>query len=306
MPLLQLIRWPNLLIVALTQVLIFNRVLSPSFEQYDINHSLSPDHFFLLVIVTLLLTAGGYIINDIYDREVDKIDKPDRVIIGKSIDLATAYWLYFVVHLIGFLLSLYLAFIVEKPGYVGLFPLASTGLYFYSRWLKRLPLIGNLLIAFYCTGVAGIIWFAERVAFAELATSPTTYQKVTAILLTYLIFAFLTTLFREIIKDMEDRDGDAKGEFNTMPVAWGLSVSRQIVFGIGTLLLLFLVVVGWFFWQYLADPFSGILLLILALLMFFLLWKLYQADTKQQFHQISQWSKWLMLSGILILLLIEI
>ena len=306
MPLLQLIRWPNLLIVALTQVLIFNRVLSPSFGQYNIHNSLSTDHFFLLVLVTLLLTAGGYIINDIYDREVDKIDKPEKVIIGKSIDLATAYWLYFVVHLIGFLLSLYLAFNVEKPGYVGLFPLASTGLYLYSRWLKRLPLIGNLLVALYCSGVAGIVWFAEREAFGELAISSYTHQKVSAVLLTYLLFAFLTTLFREIIKDMEDREGDASGQFKTAPVQWGIAISRQIVFGVGLLLLACLVGAAWFFWQYLADSFSGTVLFLLALPMCFLLWKLYKAQSKQHFHQLSQWSKLLMLGGILILLLIEI
>lgn len=305
MPLLNLIRWPNLVIVALTQILIFNWVLLPSFVQYNIRSSLNQDQFFLLSLVTVLLTAGGYIINDIYDRETDSIDKPERVIIGKSIDLPTAYWLYFVVHLIGFLLALYLAFVVEKPGYVGLFPLASTGLYLYSRWLKRMPLWGNLLIALYCSGVAGIIWFAERVAFAELAIAERSYLQVGGVLVTYLGFAFLTTLFREIVKDMEDVDGDTRGGYRTAPIAWGLHTARQLATSIGLLILLFLLAAGWYFWKYLDAPVSGVVLMVLSLPMCLLLYKLVQATEKQHFHQVSQWSKILMLSGILILFLIE-
>jgi len=306
MPLLNLIRWPNLVIVALTQILIFNWVLLPSFEQYNIRSSLNQDQFFLLMLVTLLLSAGGYIINDIYDREIDKIDKPERLIVGKSVDLPSSYWLYFVVHLIGFLLALYLAFVVEKPGYVGLFPLASTGLYVYSRWLKRMPLWGNLLVSLYCSGVAGIIWFAERAAFTELAIAEQTHQKIGSILLTYLIFAFLTTLFREVIKDMEDIDGDARGKFRTAPIAWGLNATRQLVSGIGIAILVFLLAAGWYFWQNLESPVSGVILMIMSLPMCLLLYKLGQATKKEDFHQLSQWSKLLMLSGILILFLIEI
>ncbi|MBX2871835.1 MAG: geranylgeranylglycerol-phosphate geranylgeranyltransferase [Saprospiraceae bacterium] len=306
MPLFKLIRWPNLVIVALTQILIFNWVLLPSFEQYNIRSSLDQNQFFLLSLVTLLLSAGGYIINDIYDRDIDKIDKPERLIIGKEIDLPTAYWLYFVIHLIGFLLALYLAFVVEKPGYVGLFPLASTGLYVYSRWLKRMPLWGNLLIALYCSGVAGIIWFAERNAFTELAIAERTYQKIGAVLITYLVFAFLTTLFRELIKDMEDIEGDSGGGFRTAPIVWGMNTCRQLVSVLGVVILFFLLAAGWFFWQKLGSPVSGVVLMVMSLPMCLLLFKLTQANEKKHFHQLSQWAKLLMLSGILILFLLEI
>lgn len=306
MAILNLIRWPNLVIVVLTQVLIFNWVLLPSFVPYNIRSSLNQDQFFLLSLVTVLLTAGGYIINDIYDREIDKIDKPQRIIIGQSIDLPTAYWLYFVVHLIGFLISLYLAFVVEKPGFVGLFPLASTGLYLYSRWLKRMPLWGNVLISLYCSGVAGIIWFAERKAFAELAIAERTYYQVGAVLMTYLGFAFLTTLFRELIKDMEDIEGDTQGGFRTAPIVWGLHACRQLVTLIGVLILVFLLATGWYFWKHLEAPSSGVVLMILSLPMCLLLYKLGQATEKEHFHQLSQWSKALMFSGILILILIEL
>ncbi|MEZ5038316.1 MAG: geranylgeranylglycerol-phosphate geranylgeranyltransferase [Saprospiraceae bacterium] len=307
MELLQLVRWPNLLIVALTQMLIFFRVLNPSFSQLNIKNALSQDYFFLLVAITLLLTAGGYIINDVYDKNIDKIDKPPhKVIIGSTIDLETAYWLYFVVHLIGFILALYLAFQVEKPGYVGLFPLASTGLYLYSRWLKRRPLIGNLLIALYCAGVAGIVWFAERVAFSQLASAPVLYQKVKGILIMYLLFAFLTTLFREIVKDMEDIKGDQLANFRTAPIAWGTKTTRNITFFVGILIIALLFVAGWYFWQQIHIPLSGTILIFLTLPAFILLWKLWKAKEKKDFHDLSQWSKFLMLGGILILLLIEI
>ena len=106
----RLIRLPNLVIVALTQYLLNYQILQPALVREGITPVLDFEHFSVFVLVTVLITAGGYIINDISDFRIDMLNKPDRVIVHKIISIQTAYWLYFVVNLIGFILSLFLAY----------------------------------------------------------------------------------------------------------------------------------------------------------------------------------------------------
>ena len=105
--LLRLVRFPNLVIVALTQYLLYYGLLLPAFRQYSLEPALDGEHFSLLVAVTLLISAGGYVINDIVDFRIDLINRPDKVVINRQVRVQSAYWLYFCFNLLGFLISLY-------------------------------------------------------------------------------------------------------------------------------------------------------------------------------------------------------
>ncbi|MCB0551331.1 MAG: UbiA family prenyltransferase, partial [Phaeodactylibacter sp.] len=203
--LLRLVRFPNLAIVALAQYLIYYILLLPAFQQYNLEPILDDAHFSLLVAVTVFITAGGYVINDIIDFRIDLVNRPDKVVINRQIRVQSAYWLYFCFNLMGFLLALYLSFHVECIPLANLFPLAVALLFLYSTYLKRQALVGNLLIALFCAGVAGIVWFAEREAFRELIEqAPALAGRIGSIISWYMAFAFLSTMFREVVKDMED------------------------------------------------------------------------------------------------------
>lgn len=305
MALLKLIRFPNLVIVILTQFLLYE-LLRQQLSFGTIELSLDYVHFSYLVFVTVLITSAGYIINDILDLSTDLINRPNKIIITRRINKSTAYWLYFSCFLVGFITSLYLAYYVQKMPLLGLFPLSFIGLYLYSTSFKKLPLIGNLLIALYCAGVAAILLVAEQEGIKELVSRyPNQANYLRLVFYFYIIFAFLSTMFREIVKDIEDLDGDKESGCRTAPIVWGIKASKWIAGFFGVLLLAFVPLMirqipslneqmnTWVF---------VILLILLPLLV--ALYLLIVSKDKKAYHRLSQLAKFIMLSGILFLVFI--
>ncbi|MBK7870464.1 MAG: geranylgeranylglycerol-phosphate geranylgeranyltransferase [Saprospiraceae bacterium] len=272
MSLLRLIRLPNLLIVALTQYLLYYKIILSALQKNNIIPALEYHEFALLVFITILITAGGYIINDIVDLRIDRINKPNRVIIGKYIAHQTAYWLYFCINIFGFILSMFLAYAANRTTLLFLFPGAVAGLLLYSVKLKKQPLWGNLLVSFYCAGVAAIVWIAEQPTIEKLPSFQA--NIIIKILSFYAVFAFFSTLFREIVKDLEDAHGDAQEQARTIPVAWGEHTAK-IIATISALFLLLSLIYAAFalranlnFWGLIFIILVGILIVTSLLLLF--------------------------------------
>ncbi|MEL6987010.1 MAG: UbiA family prenyltransferase, partial [Bacteroidota bacterium] len=150
---LNLIRWKNLLLVAITQYAIRAIILLPCFKSEQILPHLNEWQFLSLVISTLLVAAGGYIINDYYDIEIDKINKPKQVIIGKKITKRMAIFIYSFITVIGLILSITLAIQLDKLILLPIYPTAVLLLFLYARNFKKLALIGNLIVAAFTAGV---------------------------------------------------------------------------------------------------------------------------------------------------------
>ncbi len=300
---LRLVRLPNLLIVAFTQYLVYGALLRPAFDQYNISLALPPRTFWLFVLDTLLVTAGGYIINDLVDFRTDLANRPEKVVLGRYIRKQTAYWLYFSVNIMGFLLAFYLALSVGQPPLVGLYPLAALLLYAYSAKLKKQPLSGNLLISLFCAAVPGIVWFAERAGFADLsAKAPARAGEIAVLLFWYLSFAFWSTLYRELIKDMEDVGGDRQTGCRTVAVAWGMGVAKGVAAATGLSLLVIVVAMAYReaeLFTPLSRVYLGVALLLPVGLSLFLL---FRAETSAHYHRLSTLAKLIMLSGLLLLL----
>ncbi len=299
MPLLHLIRLPNLLIVALTQYLLYDRVILATLREARHSSALNSQEFSILTFVTILITAGGYIINDLADLRIDRINRPDRVIIGRKITHQTAYWLYFCINFGGFVAALYLALVEDRVALLFLHPLAVAGLLLYAIMLKKRPLSGNVLVSLYCAGVAGIVWVAEQPTLSLLPAESA--AKVQQLLIFYAVFAFFSTLFREIVKDLEDMPGDAQGAALTIPVAWGISVAKWLAGGAGGLLLLSLAYAAislrpalrpW------ALPYFGLISALIVVALYLLA----RAQHIHQYHSLSQFTKIIILGGILLLL----
>jgi len=222
---LRLIRFPNLLIVILTQYLLEYLVLRPAIQDSSNSPLLDHFHFALLVFSTVIIAAGGYIINDIYDYKIDLINKPDQLIINKKISSKNAWIIYWSISIFGFLISLYLAFYVKNLPLVLIYPIAILLLFLYSKSLKKSVLVGNLIVALFCAFVPGIVLFAERETLmpsseykeycltSELISNPAIQS-----FFFYILFAFISTLYREVIKDIEDVEGDKKNGCKTLPV----------------------------------------------------------------------------------------
>ena len=298
-----LVRFPNLLIVVLTQYLLQYLIIIPVLEANQITPLLDPFHFFILVMSTVIIAAGGYIINDLEDYEIDVLNKPKKVIINQHIPADLAKKMYWGLSVVGFLISLYLAFYVKNLPLVLIYPIAVLLLFVYSKSLKKSILSGNIIVSIFCAFVAGIVIFAEQANISFLIKNNNVLAKeLLQVFIFYLVFAFLSTMFREIIKDIEDVDGDKKNNAKTLPIVFGIPLAKRVaqVFGIALLSVL----VYWFFSKIENGISAGLIYIIIGIIfpLLFSIFKLKNANTKKQFHSLSQIAKYIMLSGILYLL----
>ena len=225
---LKVLRFPNLLVVAATQLLVFYRVLQPAFQQEGIANVLTPWKLFELVLITLLITASGYLINDLQDVTTDGINRPDTNPVER-LGHTTVMWFYGVCILSGFMISQLLAYRLGERHLLWIFPLAVGMLSIYSIGMKRVPVLGNVMVAVYCAGVPGILLLAEREGVRQLiSTNPELGANALRVSVLFMVFAFVATLLRELVKDLEDIRGDREVGRRTIPVMWGVSLSHKL------------------------------------------------------------------------------
>ena len=310
---LRLIRFSNLIIVALTQYLLQYYILLPELKKVNLTPLLPDFEFFLLVFSTILIAAGGYIINDIEDVEIDKFNKPEKKqIVGRIYPLSISWKMYLFSIILGFIISIYLAFFIHNLVQLLIYPTAVAMLYAYSKWWKRQPLIGNLVIAFFCAFVAWIVFYAEKINFISeklqnvIARNVATegYDFLNFTFVGYAVFAFISTLFREIIKDIEDVQGDKAGNCRTLPVVIGVESSKKWAFGVGIIFLNLVVIFSFL----LRGDWVKILTLniIISLPIIYALFLLIKSHKKEDFSFLSKLAKFIMLSGLVFILIMKL
>jgi 4-hydroxybenzoate polyprenyltransferase len=302
---LQLFRIPNLFIVAITQYALQYLVLIPALHEANLPPLLDPFHFFLLVFTTVLIAAGGYLINDIIDFKMDLINKPEKVIIGKKLSKKAGKNIYWLLNFIGAFIAIYLASHVQYLLLFLIYPAAILILYFYSAYFKKVPLWGNIIVSLFCAGVAGIILFAERESYNHLFISqPELANKITYLFSGYILFAFFSTLLREIIKDMEDIEGDKKLGLNTFPIVFGIKRTKQTSAIIASAIILGLLLsCKWLATQ---KEWAALIFTLLAICLplLIILNYLIKSELKKHFSKLSHLTKMVMLAGLFLLIII--
>ncbi len=299
-PFLKLIRYQNLLLLAFMQ-LIFRYGF---FKTQNIPLALADWQYGLLVLSTVLIAGGGYIINNIFDQNTDAINKPNTVVIGKSISETQAYNLYIGLTATGVAIAFYLSNVIAKPGFASIFILIAATLYLYATSLKQIMLIGNIIVALLLSFSVIIIGIFDLYP----ATGIDNQQQMGlffSILVDYAIFAFMINLLREIVKDIEDTDGDYNQGMNTLPIAIGKSRTGKIVFGLSFIPLFFIL---FYINKYLFDLLFVtvyLLLFVVGPLIFFTV-KMWSATSKKELHILSILLKWILLFGILSIVVISL
>ena len=290
--------------IALVQLLIKYALFEPFLKTTELTITLNAFGFGLLVLSSLCIAAAGNIINDIYDVETDLVNRPSKVVVGKSISEKTAYTLFITFNVVGVLIGFYLSNLVGRSGFFAIFVIISALLYVYASYLKQTLLLGNIAISI-LVGMSILI-----VGVFELIPVITTQNQTTQftffkLLLDYALFAFLINLVREIIKDLEDVDGDYKSGMNTLPIVIGRERASKIAFiltliplfgaiyYVATYLIKFEIIIAYF------------LILIIAPLIYIAI-KSYAAKTKKHYQHISNMLKLVMLFGMLSMLLYPI
>ena len=306
----KIIRWKNLVIISLSQIFI-KFFFIDFFIQKD---QLLNENFVILLIVTILIAASGYIVNDIYDYNLDQINKPEKVVLGKFLKSRDAIIIYMMFNCLAIVLSIFLCMKIEQEIYILVFLLIIYCLWLYSKKLKKYKTIGNILIAFFISlSILNVPLFSYKNILSD------DRFFVFLIISIFSVLAFLINVKREIIKDIEDIEGDKIHKVKSLPIIFGTKKSKLVTIIIGIILMfaisylitfqililrsdLLLDVGGNQFsnpqiWG--ANYISIIYMFIILIMFFYVELLILNATTKTNFTKASKLLKYLMLLSLL-------
>lgn len=259
-------RIPNLLIIGGTQL---------ATAYFLLDQPVLDLRLLMLVISTMMIAAGGYIINDYYDQKIDMVNRPEKVVIGVDVRRRPALLAHGVSSIAGILLGLWVSLSV---GLVHIF--SASLLWYYSNYLRRLPLVGNMAISL-LSGLSILIVLVY-------------YRSIHQIAFIYAFFAFLMVLIREVLKDIEDVRGDSAFGVVTVPVIWGIRGAKVIIYLVvlsGSALLVYFLIIQHN--QILRFYFLG-----LSPLFLWFLYSLARADTQKEYHRLHLFCDTIVFSGL--------
>jgi len=315
----KLIRWQNLLVVILTMMLMRYAVLAPLLsktvvilrngtgEAIPMSLQFPWYNFILLVAATVFITAGGYVINDYFDIKTDLINK-GKVIVGTKVPRRMAMMWHNLLNIAGVALGFYISYSAGYFWLGSLFLVVSGLLYFYSASYKRQFLIGNLIVALLTAMVPLLVVFYEWPALYR-------YYKINAISMPeinfivywvggFALFAFLSNLIREIIKDIEDFEGDIAYGRNTIPVVIGI-LSAKIV----SVSLIFVTVIFLYLtWHFFVNDTITLIYITVAIVLplLYVIFKLFRSSEREQLHGASSMMKIVMITGLLYSVVVKV
>ncbi len=292
---LQLVRWPNLIFIILTQFLfeycIYARIYGGGIDQYQ---------FWLIVIASVFIAAAGNIINDYFDLNIDQVNKPDKVVVNVVINRRWVIFWHMLLSMLGLFftvmalpVSLYWHLVLANLGSVVL-------LWLYSTNFKKQLLVGNVIISVLTAWVILVLFFAKQpLQIKYLLSTGHNEIRFFRLAMLYAGFAFVISLIREVVKDVEDMEGDRKYGCKTLPIVWGVQAAKifvavwlVVLIGALVILQLYVLPLGW--WH---SALYCCVAIITPLIWIFT--QLFKASTPADFHRLSTAIKWVMLTGIL-------
>jgi 4-hydroxybenzoate polyprenyltransferase len=302
----RLFRLPNLAIVFLTQLIPYWFVLRPAILESRGIPVLTGYSFVLIALATVLTTLGGYVINDYFDREMDAINKPDKVVWGRYLPANGALIFYACLLTIVHLIAFYLDYELRPPDRwpLWVFPGVSFLLFLYGWQFKCTAILGNMLVSFLCGIVPIILIFPEsRPLWLSSFQDPVKIQQASGLVWLYGLFAFSTNLLREQVKDLEDFPGDSACGCATLAVLKGPRFAKKPAVFTGLAVCFLIGILIWFWtetkapeWQIAAG---GLLLLLPAILTTVIV---FLAKGVADYKRASLFIKMIMFFGLFLLL----
>lgn len=304
---LKLLRYPNLILIALTQYLFRYFILFPIFRNERITPVLSDLDFALLVFSTLLIAAAGYAINDYFDIRIDRINKPDKIIVGKLVSRRKAMSLHTVLNIIAIIIGFYVSYRAGNIKFGAINIVISMLLWMYAMKYKAYMLVGNIIVSFATTMTIFVVWLYESYAiWCSGQFVHTNLHILNFLLWSYLIFAFGISMIREIIKNLEDIEGDRKCGCSTIPVVIGERNTRITLSVLATVLIAVLLYISYYFafakhWEFI----SWYLVLVVIIPFMHLTYMILISKNKNDYSFLSNLTKFIMLAGVMSMLLIS-
>jgi len=295
----QIIRWQNLVFIAIAQVLFHYCILKPNLAVLNEQPKIKGAYLLLMIVASILIAAGGNIINDYFDLNIDKINKPHKLIIEKYISRRYAIFLHLTTSLAGIMCSVYVAHKLNLFWLGIANTITVLVLFIYSASLKKKFLIGNIIVSALTAWVIMVLALPEyEVLLLDPFSKNEVYNKMFRLGILYASFSFIISVIREVIKDMEDVEGDRRNGCKTMPIVLGLNATKAFV-AVWLIVIIALLVIAQIyvirFKWWLSIGYSSIFLIIPLSIVFK---RLFAAQTPTSFHQLSSIVKWIMLAGI--------
>jgi len=273
------IRGYNIPIIALAQYLSAIFILAPEKRALSV---LLDFNLFIIVIVSSLTIASGYIINNFYDSEKDLINRPNKSQLDRLVSQKTKLKVYFTVNFIVFLLSFFVSFraVLFFSSYIFM-------IWFYSHKLKKMAIVGNMTAAF----LAVLPFFAILLYYKNI------YPQIFA----HANFLFLLLIIREIIKDLENIKGDIANDYQTIPVMFGESTAKKII----TFLTVLTIIPIYFLVEIFEVGYMDIYFYMSLIILIFFLQKLWKSNSKPDYLKLHNILKFLVVSGVFCIVLID-
>ena len=293
---LKLIRFQNLIIIVLSMYFMRWFLIIPAFHEVGLTSEINEFIFALLVMSVILIAAAGYIVNDYFDIRTDRINKPDKVIIGKFISRRKAILLHPFLSFVGLLAGGFVCWKVHNLWFVLIFVLTIFFLWTYALFFQRKYIVGNMLISILSAFTLYLPWLFEITALEKhVNTAFLDFNILHFKIIFYVVFAYLISMIREIIKDIEDLSGDIKSGYRTLPIVSGIKFSKYLVALLISLLLIFTI---YFQLVCFILPILIYFILFVQTLLIYNLIKLFQSSETAEFRHLSQICKVIMLTGI--------
>ncbi len=303
---LRLIRWQNLFFIALTQWLFYHFIVigkyPPPPQAYFQNDTLFL--FGLLIFSSVLIAAAGNIINDYFDMNIDAVNKPTKNLIDRIIKRRWAMVWHLLFSFVGILLSCYISYKTGKWVIAIANAFTVLLLWFYSTTFKKKLLAGNIIIAALTAWVIVVVYFfAGATILSYKGWDPQVYpfniKRLFKLTIFYASFAFIVSLIREAVKDMEDMYGDAQFGCETMPIKWGIPATKVFVAVWMVVCIASLFIVQVYSWQSGGCEVALYSFVFVLIPIALVLKDLYKAKIVSDYARLSKKIKYIMLAGIL-------
>jgi 4-hydroxybenzoate polyprenyltransferase len=303
---LQLVRWSNLFFLGALIYVMEKWVVVPILDDVAFGEQLPWYILLLIAAATILIAAGGYVINDYFDIKIDRINRPDQLIVTQYISKENAMRLSIGLSGVGMVCGLVAAWLLRSSTIAILFAIIPGLLWFYSSSYKRLLIVGNVTIALLSALSPMMIAIANvaqlQLKYSTILPYTTLEHDIYAWVGGFSLFAFLLTWIREIVKDLQDQMGDRELECHSMPIVWGNIVTKIVV---TALIVLTTVLIGWFWYSLLPFDHSWksfstrYIVLAIIIPLWGALWLLWAAKIPSDYRTCQQVLKLTMFLGML-------
>jgi 4-hydroxybenzoate polyprenyltransferase len=303
---LQLVRWSNLFFLGALIYVMEKWVVVPILDDMAFGEQLPWYILLLIAAATILIAAGGYVINDYFDIKIDRINRPDQLIVTQYISKENAMRLSIGLSGVGMVCGLVAAWLLRSSTIAILFAIIPGLLWFYSSSYKRLLIVGNVTIALLSALSPMMVAIANvaqlQLKYSTILPYTTLEHDIYAWVGGFSLFAFLLTWIREIVKDLQDQMGDRELECHSMPIVWGNIVTKIVV---TALIVLTTVLIGWFWYSLLPFDHSWqsfstrYIVLAIIIPLWGALWFLWAAKIPSDYRTCQQVLKLTMFLGML-------